>query len=464
MKQALLLVVLFYLQSAIASAQSVWQSYEPALPEVVGAFHLRTSSIAPSVAWTICAKYDVTANSYTQIFLDSLIFTKTSDGGETWEGGRIPMGLEPYGNSICPINADTAWATGLDSDFASYLLKTTDGGETWLRYLENGFIGADSYINFVHFFDDQHGVVMGDPAEAAPGSDPFFEIYTTSDGGETWERVSVEDIPPRMPNEFGVDHLFDARGDTIWFGTYNGTTFSHLRIFRSTDKGATWSAFASNSHWPFSFADGQYGVGARQFTSIQTQLRLTTDGGVTWTALPSLNLGILSSIAMMPGSRYIVAVLRTNNITGPFRTMLSTNLGQTWMQIGDGTQHAGNIHFSSPAIGYAGEWQPADHPTRMYRWAGNPLSGLFSGKELDAEVEVFPNPGEGIINIKATILQPSDFLILINDAQGMLVERRVVEKTSLLNAQFDLHSQPAGAYTVTICTEHGSLTRRFLKQ
>lgn len=463
MKKILLPFFLLFV-TLYGPAQSVWQAYEPALPEVVGTFHLRPSALDPNVVWTVCAKYDVTANAYTWQPLDSLIFTKTSDGGQTWQGGRIPMGVEPYGNSICAIDANTAWVTGTDVDYTNYLLQTTDGGQTWDRYLEDGFVGPTSYVDFVHFFDVQHGVAMGDPAVSDTDPTPFFEVYTTSDGGQNWARVSSANIPAALPNEFGIDNLFDARGDTVWFGTVNSNTFTSLRIYRSQDRGLSWEVFDSPAHRPFSFADGQYGIGTEQVSSAQTNLQLTTDGGETWTALPSLNFGYLTTIAMVPGSRYILAVLRTNNIAGPFRTMLSTDLGQTWTEIGDGLQHTGSAHFTSPTIGYAGEWQSADHPTRMYRWAGDPLSGLLSGKALEAEVEAFPNPASDFVSVKVKMPKPADFLLLVNDAQGRLVERRVFEKTDLVNAAVDLRSWAPGLYSVTVSTAEGSLARKVLKQ
>ncbi len=442
-----------------------WQAFEPALPEPVGTFDLRIAPGDPDVAWAIALKYQVSANGYTQLPMDSIVFTKTSDGGETWQGGMIPIGIGPYGNSIVPIDANTAWATGIDVvNYASYVLQTTDGGQTWVRHLEDAFLGATSYVDFVHFFDAQNGIVMGDPAESPGNPVPFFEIYTTSDGGENWQRVTPNLIPPALPNEFGIDHLYDTRGDTVWFGTVNATNFTSLRMYRSVDRGANWTAANSPAHWPFSFADGQYGIGAEQLSSAQTELYLTTDGGDTWTALPPLNFGYLTSIAMVPGSRYVVAVLRTNNIAGPFKTILSTDLGQTWTEIGDGSEHAGNAQFASPTVGYAGEWQPADHPTRMYKYAGDPLSGLLSGKSLDAEVEVFPNPASDFISVKVKTAQAADFLLLVNDAQGRLVERRVFEKTNLVNVSLDLRSLPAGMYSVTLSTAGGVAIRKVLKQ
>ncbi|MCB0595979.1 MAG: T9SS type A sorting domain-containing protein, partial [Phaeodactylibacter sp.] len=198
--------------------------------------------------------------------------------------------------------------------------------------------------------------------------------------------------------------------------------------------------------------------------SNAVSLRLTTDGGTTWMDLPSLNMGWMSSLAMIPGSRYILATMRTSNIAPPFKTILSTDLGQSWQEIGDGSELACNAQFASPTVGYAGEWQPANHPTRMYQYAGSPLSGLLSGKPLDAELTVFPNPASDFASVQVKTAQPLDFLLLLNDAQGRLVERQVFQKTDSFSASLGLQALPAGWYTLTVSTREGVVVRKVLKQ
>ncbi len=463
MKKSLLAFLLLFFVILQGPAQ-VWQAYEPALPEPVGTFDLRIAEGDDNVAWTVCMKYVVNASAYLWQPMDSLVFTKTSDGGQTWQGGTIPMGVEPYASNICPVSANTAWASGLDIDYVSYVLRTTDGGQNWERFLEDGFLGAGSYVDFVHFWDEMNGIAMGDAAVSATDTVPFFEIYTTSDGGQNWARIPSADIPPPLLNEYGLSAGYFAVGDTVWFNTWDPTTYKFLRLFRSVDRGATWTAVELPAAYPFSFADAQYGIGAEYVSPVQTNLSLTTDGGTTWTDLPPLQSVSLTTLVMVPQSRYILAVVRTNNVTGPFKTMLSTDLGQTWTEIGDGSEHAGNAQFRSPTLGYAGEWQPADHPTRMYRWAGDPLSGLLSGKPLDAEVSVFPNPASDFVSVEIKAPQAADFLLLVNDAQGRLVERRVFEKTNTVSASLDVRSLPAGVYTLTLSTRDGMSARQFVKQ
>ncbi|MCB9040069.1 MAG: T9SS type A sorting domain-containing protein [Lewinellaceae bacterium] len=441
-----------------------WQAYEPALPETVGVYDLRIAEGDENVVAAVAMKYAVTANSYNWQPTDRLIFTKTHDGGNTWQSGTIPMGVEPYASNICPVNANLLWASGTDIDYASWVVRSTDGGQSWERFLENGFRDANSYVNFVHFWDEQNGIAVGDPAKSSIEPVPFYEIYTTTDGGQHWARTPSANIPPQQLSEFGVAGRYFVAGNTVWFSTINSANFEGLRLFRSADRGLHWTASASPAVEWFSFADGLYGIGAEHVNSNAVSLRLTTDGGTTWMDLPSLNMGWMSSLAMIPGSRYILATMRTSNIAPPFKTILSTDLGQSWQEIGDGSELACNAQFASPTVGYAGEWQPANHPTRMYQYAGSPLSGLLSGKPLDAELTVFPNPASDFASVQVKTAQPLDFLLLLNDAQGRLVERQVFQKTDSFSASLGLQALPAGWYTLTVSTREGVVVRKVLKQ
>ncbi len=458
---ACLTLLLFCL--AASSLRAQWQAYAPALPDTVGSFDLRIAHGNDQVAWAIHMKYDVTPTTYAWVAMDSLLFAKTSDGGNTWTGGTIPMGPEPYASNICPINADTAWASGIDLDFVSYIMRTNDGGQTWQRQFEDGYASATSYLNAVHFWDAQNGVAIGDPAESGTEPTPFFEIYTTNDGGQNWARVSSANIPAALPNEYGSGGNYFVVGDNVWFPSFDFSTFEWMRVFRSNDRGLTWAA-SDAQVGDLSFADALHGIGLGAHNNSSYELKYTADGGVTWTNLPPITGGLISSLVLIPQSHYILAMQRTNNIAGPFRTMISTDLGQSWMEIGDGTELASNAKFSSPTVGYAGEWQPADHPTRMYKYVGSPLTGLFSGQTLEAEISLAPNPATDQLRVQIETSEPAELMFLLNDAQGRLIDRKTIDKTAQGNTRFDLNSLPAGIYTLTVSSGKGYLTKKFVKQ
>ena len=458
-------ILVLMLSSITVDLQAQWQSFSPVFSDTLGAFDLRIAQNNDQVAWCVAMKYEVTANAYGWLPTEELSFAKTSDGGNTWTGGSIPMGPEPYASSLCPISAQTAWASGLDLDYVSYVLRTDDGGATWTRQLENGFADAASYVNFVHFWDSQNGVAVGDPTESDTDPIPFYEIYTTSDGGLNWERVPSGNIPPPISNEFGSAAIYQIRGDYVWFGTIDAVSYTGKRLFRSKDRGHTWEVLsaADDQINIFSFADTLHGLGAKRISPTSAKLIYTKDAGDTWTDLPLYQTPeSATSYVLIPGSNYILTTRRANNLVGPFRTLLSKDLGQSWIELGI-SENAATLKFSSPTVGYAGEWQPADHATRMYKYTGSPLVGLFSGLELNARVTLGPNPASDFLNVQLDVAEPVEFMLMLHDTQGRLIDQKSLEKTVQGNAQFDLSNVPTGIYTLTVSTEKGHLTRTISK-
>lgn len=466
MKKRFLALAAFVLFCSVQSLQAQWKAYAPALSDTVGAYDLRIAHGNDQVAWCVAMKYDVTSDAYNWVATDSLFFTKTADGGDTWSGGTIPMGPEPYASNICPISSTTAWASGTDLDFASYVLRTDDGGGTWKRQLEDGFTGATSYVDFVHFWDAQNGLAVGDPAPSATEPNPFYEIYTTTDGGLTWSRVPSANIPA-PDGDFGEAGGYEVRGDHVWFNTLDLTTFLSKRIYHSKDRGQTWEVLnpPGNRFAFWSFSDSLHGMTAFRLVPGQPNVLInyTADGGATWTELPPyISPEAASDYILIPQSHFILTARRTDNISGPFSTYLSKDLGKTWQQIASG-ENVALFDFNSPSVGYGGEWQPADHATRMYKYTGSPLTGLLSGLMLDARVVVAPNPAADYFDVQIETAEPDEFVLLLHDAQGRLIERRTLGKTEAGRARFDVNQLPAGSYALTVSSEQGYLTRAISK-
>ncbi len=214
---------------------------------------------------------------------------KSLDGGKSWknmglkESRQIGMiAIDPRNSDIVFIAAEgSVWGPGAERG----LYKTTDGGKNWKKVLN---ISENTGVNNV-VIDPSNPNIMYATSEQRRrhvhtkiGGGPESAIYKSTDGGETWNKLSSGlpsgdkggmgiAISPINPNY--VYAIIEAEGETGGF-------------FRSTDKGESWSKMSSHA------SSGQYyneiycdPVLADKVYSVETITNVTLDGGKTWTAL-----------------------------------------------------------------------------------------------------------------------------------------------------------------------------------
>jgi photosystem II stability/assembly factor-like uncharacterized protein len=270
-------------------------------------------------------------------------YARTADGGRTWKADTVPGASRLFFIDAHAVDRETAYLLGTDFDggFAK-IVKTVDGGATWTaQYVIHH---PDVFLDGMAFWDEHHGVVFGDPIDGA------FTVLTTEDGGVTWVSVPADNLPAPLDGEAA----FAASGTAItvqdnrhvWFVTGGGATG---RVFRSTDRGRTWQAFAtplaggaSKGLFGVAFRDTLHGVAVggdyRQRTLSEDNLLVTDDGGETWRAIAGTALpGVQYGVAHVEGSTYVA--------TGPPGSAYSSDDGATWTPIG---------HTSFNTVAFAG--------------------------------------------------------------------------------------------------------------
>lgn len=223
----------------------------------------------------------------------------TTNGGTTWTTGKVPgaesldfRDVESFGSGVYLL------AAGLGDK--SRIYHTRHLGEQWELQFTNP--EPSGFLDCMGFFDERHGIVVGDPVKGK------FQILRTDNGGATWQYSDPRKMPPAMEGE----GAFAASGTCIttqgkknaWFAT-GGVV---ARVFRSTDGGKSWKVsetpimHGSPSAGIFSirFQDAQHGVivGGDYLHPDQGGANIATsdDGGKTW------------KLASAPGQKYFSAV------------------------------------------------------------------------------------------------------------------------------------------------------------
>ena len=180
----------------------------------------------------------------------------TIDGGTTWRYQSLPVdaGL----SAVDFADARHGLVTGV-ARAGPVILATTDGGARWSVASLPEQVAPTSRLRDVASLGDQ-GFAVGDAG-----------ILATFDGGATWELRMAEDCCL-----WGVFFLDPEHGWAVGGG-------SHGQVYRTSNGGWTWERLATTggpSLQSVSFADAQRGFAVSHHQSC---LYATEDGGTTWT-------------------------------------------------------------------------------------------------------------------------------------------------------------------------------------
>ncbi|MHC1708032.1 MAG: carboxypeptidase regulatory-like domain-containing protein [Bacteroidales bacterium] len=309
------------------------------------------------------------ATAYDGTFTNEIIeVTKTENGGQTWNS--VTVNDHPgYGPSmIFALNDNAAWIPIYGPNGNGKILKTIDGGQTWNTTPPNMFSGSNGFPNVVYFWDNEHGICIGNP------NVENFEIYTTEDGGTSWIMVPSLNIPLPLTDETGVSDFYSVKGDTVFFGT------SKLRIFRSVDKGLHWEAFNTpvmgmQYHFLSSIGFKNHLEG---FISVihnsggVTKFLKTNNGGDSWQLLTSTGNRYFWDVGYIPGTEgTLIGTGSTCTSIYFCGAAYSHDWGETWSLFEDyeGIQMQAN-DFISPNCGWAGGYNSSPTSGGMFKFTG----------------------------------------------------------------------------------------------
>ncbi|MFL5311912.1 MAG: WD40/YVTN/BNR-like repeat-containing protein [Myxococcales bacterium] len=248
---------------------------------------------------------------------------RTIDAGSTWISGTVPGAQLLDFRSLAAFDARRAIV--LSAGSPARMFRTGDGGGSWSEVYRNDAPGI--FFDALRFADEARGYALADPIAG------HFVILESADSGATWHDLPG---PQAMPGEgaFAASNSSLAvRGDHLWFGTGGAVA----RVFRSADRGRTWTATdalapsgaPSRGVFSLAFVSDRQGAlvgGDYQGPDAPGALAITQDGGTTWTAGPAPP-GYRSSVVFLDPERLVT--------TGTSGTD-SARAGDDWRPVGPG--------------------------------------------------------------------------------------------------------------------------------
>ncbi|MEY4432461.1 MAG: hypothetical protein RLZZ44_591 [Bacteroidota bacterium] len=180
--------------------------------------------------------------------------------------------------------------------------------EDWRYELVYQEIHEKVFYDSMQFWNDLEGMAVGDPIEGC------FSIITTRDGGNSWQKIPVNQLPQLVDGEaaFAASNSnIVMKGNDVW--VVSGGKKS--RVFFSKDKGKSWDVNDSpivqgkpmtgiftadfyNSKTGF-ISGGNYEVLNQNFDNKA----ITHDGGKTWKLVAqNQGFGYASCVQYVPNS------------------------------------------------------------------------------------------------------------------------------------------------------------------
>lgn len=295
------------------------------------------------------------SNSVAWVAGSNATVLRTTDAGTTWESvGPNLSGkdTELEFRDIQAFSADEAIVLSIGNGADSRIYKTSDAGASWDLAFKNEEEAA--FFNCMAFETPERGLAVSDPVDGK------FRLVETLDGGETWNIVDSNGMPPAQEDEFG----FSASGTCLseaagrWYIASGGVDPG--RVFNSDD-GRRWevekspiAGTASGGVFSVQFFDERHGIALggdfESPTGNVDNAAYSKDGGQTWLTAKKFPNGYRSGSSFLPFLPTVALAV------GPTGSDWTIDGGRTWHRFDNGSFHAVECvkPFSCWASGEAG--------------------------------------------------------------------------------------------------------------
>lgn len=277
-------------------------------------------------------------------------WVRTTDGGTTWQAGKVPGADSLQFRDVHALDAYHAWLLSIGNGANSRIYYTADGGTNWTLQFTNQDSAA--FYDCFGFWDAQRAVAVGDAVQGHTG------ILTTDDGGLHWNPTPPATTPtaPDGEGSFAASGtcLVTGAGGRAWIVAADSI---RSRVLLSGNYGRDWGSItlpitsrAGSGAQSIAFLDAKRGMALGGGTTAKLgdeNIAVTSDGGFKWSLAGKLPMktGAWGGV-YVPGAKKptVVAV-------GPNGSAWSADNGATWVVID--TLNYWSVGFASPSAGWA---------------------------------------------------------------------------------------------------------------
>lgn len=219
---------------------------------------------------------------------------KSTDGGKTWVHAGL-ADVQQVGRLIVhPSNPDIVFVAGLGHPYGPNeergVFRTTNGGRTWQKVL---YINHNTGAIQVEFDPNNPQIIFADmwehrdgPWENASFSGPNSGLYKSTDGGNTWRKLT-QGLPTAVQGLGRIGVGLAPSNSKRMYATVDSR--ENGGIYRSDDAGESWTLVSSDRRlWGRGSDFAEVRVHPRNpeivFIGNIASYR-SNDGGKTWTSL-----------------------------------------------------------------------------------------------------------------------------------------------------------------------------------
>ncbi len=322
----------------------------------------------------------------------------------------------------------------------SKMFKSTNNGQTWSDITP--FANNCRPFNFFHF----NQLIIS-------GGMPGYCMNISDADGTNWTQFSIK---------VNGQHV----SSTYLFAKNDLTQFVAKRkvLFRSEDQGFSWDTSMNGLilEDQFSFIDKLYAFNDTIMALVLNDasylhtLYISYDDGIHWNAFKegipiNLNDGGIRSLTkvgpILLGSMY-------NYVEGVYA---SFNHGQSWQSFNEGLDASGIFEIIADddylyaASSGQGVWRRKI--SDLYTVATNEIHSA-------AELNIYPNPSNGNINLSIQPLLSGHARLVISDIQGISIESRDIYFDG--HMEVDTEKLPQGIYILTLQTAKQAYSGKFI--